>query len=434
MKPGALDAPAVRRHDQPVRELVDGDDGEAPEQEHEPAEPELGRDDERRPVAPRPPGRRTRRRPATASSASATSTRAREQHPAAGAVERARPASPTPRHHPLARLQRAPPRRLRRRRRWRRADALEQAALAEVGQQPREPRRPRRPEPPLGLARSARPPNASRRAAPAERASIVAEAQERAALEVAQHPPPAALGRLEALERVAGPHPRRPGPAPRRPARGSCAPPRPRPWALDQQLGVARAAAARRRAARARPVTRTPSTYVPASEPASSHPLAVGRDPRMTARHRRIAAARPWRPGRARPSSLPPAAPAPPVRAPARARPPAGARRAGGRSPPWSCSSRLRATRDGDQPAAARHQHQRAGRKAEERDAGALVGHAAGAGGDAAPRHAVPEPLTGTRRRSWTRRSWTRHRRRCSRRPEPEPEPGGADAGAGGPA
>ena len=58
LEPGALDAPAVEAME-PVRELVDGDDGGAPEQEHQPAEPQLGRDDERRPVAA-PPGRRTR--------------------------------------------------------------------------------------------------------------------------------------------------------------------------------------------------------------------------------------------------------------------------------------------------------------------------------------------------------------------------------------
>jgi hypothetical protein len=45
-------------------------------------------------------------------------------------------------------------------------------------------------------------------------------------------------------------------------------------------------------------------------------------------------------------------------------------------------------TRDGDQTAARRHQHQRAGREAEQRGAGALFGHAARAGGDAALRHA----------------------------------------------
>ena len=59
-----------RRHRQPVRGLVHGHDREAPEQEHEPAEPELARDDERRPVAPddqRDERRRARRRPAPAS-------------------------------------------------------------------------------------------------------------------------------------------------------------------------------------------------------------------------------------------------------------------------------------------------------------------------------------------------------------------------------
>ena len=53
LQPRLLDAPPERRHRQPVRRLVHGDDGEAAEQEHEPAEPDLVRDDERRAVAQR---------------------------------------------------------------------------------------------------------------------------------------------------------------------------------------------------------------------------------------------------------------------------------------------------------------------------------------------------------------------------------------------
>ena len=41
LQPGALDPPPERRHRQPVRGLVHGHDREAPEQEHEPAEPNL---------------------------------------------------------------------------------------------------------------------------------------------------------------------------------------------------------------------------------------------------------------------------------------------------------------------------------------------------------------------------------------------------------
>ena len=53
LQAGPLDAAAERRHRQPVRRLVDRDHREAPEQEHEAAEADLVRDDERRPVAAR---------------------------------------------------------------------------------------------------------------------------------------------------------------------------------------------------------------------------------------------------------------------------------------------------------------------------------------------------------------------------------------------
>ena len=61
-----------------------------------------------------------------------------------------------------------------------------------------------------------------------------------------------------------------------------------------------------------------------------------------------------------------------------------------GRSPSaGSRRSRLRATRGGDHAAASGHEHQRTGRKPEQRGVGALLGHAAGAGGNAALRHAA---------------------------------------------
>ena len=91
--------------------------------------------------------------------------------------------------------------------RLRARDAGEEAALAEVGQQPREPRRPGGAEALLGLADQV-----DERARAVEQLEqlrvVVGQPQVAVAREVAQHPAARALVGVEALERVARPHPR----------------------------------------------------------------------------------------------------------------------------------------------------------------------------------------------------------------------------------
>ena len=164
---GLLDLAPERGHRERVRGLVDRHHDEAAGQEHQAAEADLRRDDERRAVAAgdqvgehaepghRQHGQRDQRR-------------LREQHPARAPVEplverpdaverlHARAEEPAPAGPPAP--ARSPAGVVR-------GDAGQEAALAEVGEQAREPRRARRAEALLGERRSGRPASACRRAA-----------------------------------------------------------------------------------------------------------------------------------------------------------------------------------------------------------------------------------------------------------------------------
>jgi hypothetical protein len=84
---------------------------------------------------------------------------------------------------------------------------VQEAAGAQVGQQARQPRRARRPEAPLRLVDDVG------EHVPAveeleELGVVVAQAQERAGLQVLQHPPLGSFAGLQAFQRVARPHAR----------------------------------------------------------------------------------------------------------------------------------------------------------------------------------------------------------------------------------
>ena len=206
LQPRLLDVPPERGHRQPVRGLVHGDDREAAEQEHEPADPDLARDHERRPVAQRDQ-RREHADARDAQRADQPQRRAREQHPAAVAVERVE-ARAEPVEHLLARREQPAPE----------APASPRAASvpATPARNPRSPRSassrasragPGRAEALLGLADQV-----DERARAVDQLEqlrvVVGQPQVAVAREVAQDPAPRALLGVEPLERIARPHAR----------------------------------------------------------------------------------------------------------------------------------------------------------------------------------------------------------------------------------
>ena len=257
-----------------------------PSEEDEPAEADLVRDDERGAVA-QADQRAEHADARDAQRREEPQRGAREQHPAAVPVERLE-ARPDAGEHLLARRdQPAPERRGLLGLRARARDAGEEPALAQVGEQAREPRRARGAEALLGLADQV-----GERARAVEQLEqlrvLVRQPQVAVAREVAQHPAPLALVRVQALERVARAHPRAHAELGRlRGSRRRSRRPRPTTSDAPGRTTIVRPASAssRRRSTvsswspmRMRapsrsatgPVTRVPSTYVPWLEPASS--------------------------------------------------------------------------------------------------------------------------------------------------------------------
>ena len=132
---------------------------------------------------------------------------AREEHPGAVPVERLEPRPDAGEHLLARRDQPAPERRGLLGLGARARDAGQEPALAQVGEQAREPRGARGAEALLGLADQV-----GERPRAVEQLEqlrvLVREAQVALAREVAQHPAPLALLRVQALERVARAHPR----------------------------------------------------------------------------------------------------------------------------------------------------------------------------------------------------------------------------------
>ena len=186
-----------------MRELVHGHDAEAAGEEHEPAEPQLRRDHERRAVAVRdqvrehtdPDHRQQRER---------DQRRTGQQPPPARPVHAIDDLTGAG-HQALAWPERPSVPRLRRLAGHGRGDAFDQAALAEIGQQPGEALRAGGAEALLGAVDEL-----GRRVRAVELLEqpcvVVAEPQERAGLEILEHPPAVAFGGLQPLERVAGTH------------------------------------------------------------------------------------------------------------------------------------------------------------------------------------------------------------------------------------
>ena len=202
--PALRTAASERGHREAVRGLVHGDHGEAPEHEHDPAEADLARDDERRSVARRDEDRRRRPRPRSPAAAIATS---------AGSVKSSRPPravqalerSPAPGQTPLARCRQPLQKPVcAARRRWTPGRRPRPAARGRRARRAGARAAQARPRPKLlgsahqlGQASCAR---RSARAAARRRPTAARTARRARSL---QHPAAGALGRLEPFQRVA---------------------------------------------------------------------------------------------------------------------------------------------------------------------------------------------------------------------------------------